>query len=277
MRYPEGMRVLSALLLFAGLCVGLSVGCSPRAQWHHPSRPQADLPRDLQECEVIAKEFARQASLTGEREDPATRINTLNACLYSRGWSDLPRGDEGQGVGQASPPAFYAQGKVTGFGQEIKIPPGFALLSVSTAPSGPTITRTFSFERDDTHMKLLFQEAFRGAFEEMEYPVVEPFFLYHRGQRSRKTPLDWAVFAGEIQNAWVIGYGAYLRVNRKERVTLVITRPLPNPEEAPPVPLRLSQEQYHAAELFKEEWSSWAEANISADRRPVHLLDILKY
>lgn len=259
------MSVKSLFLQFlaALICLLVLAGCGGKTQWYKEGHSQADFDRDVQECEIIAKEFARQASLTGEREDPATLIRALNSCLYAKGWSNFSPDETAQETETASRLAVYEQGVVRGFKKTINIPPGFILLSDSMGHSGPTISQTLFFTRDNTtYINIMFQRARVDVFERVEYPVVEPFFLYHRGERMKRPDIDWAVFTGEFQRDWVVGFGAFLRPGRKERVTIVVTHPLSAQDSQPPTELRLTRDQYHEADLFMEKWSSWARKNI---------------
>ncbi len=252
------------LPFFVLICLFLLSGCGGKAQWYKEGHTQADFDMDVQECEIIASEFARQASLTGEREDPATLIRAVNSCLYAKGWSNFPTQKNGQDAEEPARLAVYDQGVLTGFKKTINIPPGFVLLSDSTGHSGPTTSQTLFFTRDNTtYINILFQKTLNDVFEKVEYPVVEPFFLYHRGEKMKRPDIDWAIFTGEFQKEWVVGFGAFLRANRKERITIVVTHPLPAQDSSPPSELRLTRNQYQAADLFTEEWSTWARENIN--------------
>ncbi len=254
------MKALVFLWIVAVACLGLLLpGCSTKTQWYKPNRSQLDFERDAQECEIIAREFARQATLTGEREDPATLAKSFDVCLGSKGWTHMPRQQKNLEVPEVAPMAQYHEGELSGFDLILDIPDDFKLVSDKTQPVGSSISQTFVFVRNGTYINILFQKLLFGStFDVLEYPVVEPFFLYHRGENAgRRSPLRWALFAGEFKKQWMVGYGAFIRVSKTERVILSVVHPLPNQQERPPTGLRLTEEQFLEAERFREEWVGW--------------------
>jgi len=243
-------------VLLVCLLVFLS-GCGTKHRWYKPDHYQADFDKDALECETIAREMARQATMTGKSEDPATFISSFNNCLSKKGWSNAPQTIQKLPEQEKSAPlAVLEQGKVQGFGKAIQMPQGFTLLAESSQVAGPFTAQNFQWTGgDSTFIQIVFQKTTAQSFDPIDYVVAEPFFLYERGKDEKKPDLlRWAVFAGEIKKNWVVGLGSYVLVNKNERIIVVVTRPLPNPEASPPPGLRLNKEQRDAAELFMKEW-----------------------
>jgi len=247
---------LICLLVFLG-------GCGEKVRWYKPHHYQTDFNRDSLECEAIAHEMARQATITGKDEDLVTFIASYNNCLFRRGWSNNPpAAQNSEGQITAPPLAVSEQGKIQGFGKTVAMPKGFTLLAETSQVAGPIAAQNFQW-RDDasTFINIIYQKAATKSFDSIDYVVVEPFFLYERG-RDRKKPdfLRWAVFAGEVGKSWVVGLGGYVLAGNNERIVVVVTRPLPGPEALPPPGLRLSKGQRDAADDFMKTWEVWLAA-----------------
>ena len=72
----------------------LLTGCSSTQQlWYNPAKTQKDFDRDSQECEIIAREFSRQATMTGKSLDYETFASAWSSCLHDKGWSNTPPAD----------------------------------------------------------------------------------------------------------------------------------------------------------------------------------------
>lgn len=256
--------LLPILLVF--LLVFLS-GCGTQERWYKADHYQTDFDKDTLECETVAREMARQATMTGSSEDPSTFASSFNNCLTTKGWSNSPQPlRELPGQEKRAPLAVLDQGKVQGFGKTILLPPGFTLLSESSQVVGPFTALNFQWVGDDsTFVHIVFQKTTAQSFNPIDYVVVDPFFLYERGMDEKKPDLlRWAVFAGEVKKNWVVGLGSYVLVNKNERIVVVVTKQLPPPEASPPPSLRLSKEQRNATERFMGEWLGWLQASLPA-------------
>lgn len=258
----RGKQSIIRLLLLLVLLPALAA-CGAGPRWYKDNRGQADFDKDSLECEIIARELARQATLTGAGEDLATFANSFNNCLYRKGWSNVPppsAAAAGQTANEPSRPARLETTTVHGLGRAIAIPDGFTLISDSVRALGATTVHTLVFMgANDTFLTLVFQQSTEKVFTEIGYLVADPFFLYRKGAAGNwwKKNLRWAVFAGRMGDDWVTGLGGYLLVSKKERITLVVTRPLAGPESRPPAGLRLSRDQHEEVEKFQARWLPW--------------------
>lgn len=190
-----------------------------------------------------------------------TFATTFNNCLYRKGWHNAPLASSA--MPGAEPPrlARPEPTMVHGLGRTIALPEGFTLLTDSVRVLGPTAVQTLVFMgKDTTYLTLVFQQSAEKVFADIDYLVAEPFFLYNRGVAERHSPLRWALFAGQTRDTWITGLGGYLLVNKKERLTLVLTRPLSAPEARPPTGLRLSRNQHEEVEKFQAAWLPWLKA-----------------
>ena len=94
--------------------------------------------------------------------------------------------------------------------------------------------------------------------EQLQYPVIEPNILYTSGPGKKSGEhLQWATFFGKKGNDWVMGTGAYFFVSKKQRIIVVITRPLANPSGTPPLNTTLTRNQFLEIESFSEKWQFW--------------------
>jgi hypothetical protein len=257
-------RRLFLLFLF----ILLLFGCGGGQHWYNPGKTRVDFDSDSQECEILARELSRQATLTGRREDPQTYGRAFNACLYGKGWSTLPPVQPGAGSGSgeadSSLAVYHPDGRIEVFGRYLAVPAGFVLQSNGVQRLGPTLSENLFFMGPDSvFMNISVQKSLDSKFEPANYPAQPPFFLYEQG-RDEKQPdlLRWAVFAGKIHEEWVAGLGGYLLLGERERLTVVITGSLPDPHEPVPPALQLSHGQFQAVERFREEWLSWLQAQI---------------
>jgi len=251
---------LSAALVFLGLL--LSACSLSGSRWYKDGLGQADFDKDNLECGIIADSLAREESMTGAGIDPQVRATALNNCLYRKGWTNIPPNPASDTGRQAAPaPAGLArleQGKLQGLCRSFDLPASFSLLSDTTRHLGPTVVQSIAFARaDGVVLTFVFQQSVDRVFAEIDYPVAEPFFLYRRGREGRPASFRWAAFAGKIQDGWVGGLGAYLFCSPRERLTVVVTRPLPEPESKPPAGLRLSQAQHRMLADFTGQSLVW--------------------
>jgi hypothetical protein len=129
---------------------------------------------------------------------------------------------------------------------------------------GDTVLQNLLFQRGDLFINYAVQKSTGRKFTSVAYPVAEPFFLYEHGEISKKPDLQWAIFTGKIQDSWVTGLGGFLLLGKRERITIVVTRPLPPAEAQVPAGLRLTPDQFQAVEQFREEWLGWLTGQVSS-------------
>jgi hypothetical protein len=265
---PENNSGLQKTILAPLLILILLSGCGGGGQhWYNHGKTRLDFDGDSQECEIVAGEFARQATLTGRREDPQTYARVFDDCLFARGWSVRPAAppapDSALAVMEPVFAVYHSDGTIEAFGGSFAVPVGFVLRADSTQRFGPTLIQNLLFMGPDLlFMDVTVQKSQDHKFEPTNYPVQEPFFLYEQGREGKQDRLRWAIFAGRIQEEWVVGLGGYLLRGERERLTVVITSPLPGPENAVPPGLNLSSGQFQAVERFRKEWLSWLQEQI---------------
>lgn len=251
-RETKAGRQLPRFLLAAWLLLSVAA-CAKAPLWYQEGQGQAEFDRDAEACLQLATAEARNQSISGNREDPFLVADQLRLCLYGQGWSPIPPEQRAQVAANPEAPALavYQAGRIQGLGQTLAIPSDFDLISRHSAYAGATLNQTFSFAGPaGTYLNLIFQRTHQGSFAVVPYPVPEPFFLYAASTpQSRRAP-SWAAFAGVFADQWVGGFGAYLGLNKRERITLVFTTALPRPTEPPPPGLDLAQNQYQAMEEF---------------------------
>ena len=257
-RLPWGSMVTVGIICAMGLG-----GCASKQMWYQPGKMQVDYDRDAQECTIIAKEFARQATMNGTSEDPLTYQNTLQSCLVGKGWSMTPPPQPGDraGLGEEEVIAVSNGQTIRAFGGEVKLPGQFALVSTARNGAGPVALHNFLYRGPaDTFINVLAQKAVTKSnrFQPTPYPVQPPFFLYERGEgEGGKQGRQWAIFCGKIKDDWVMGLGSYILLNNRERITVIVTRQLMGQQTEPQPGFQLSAEQFPMVEAFKKEWLPW--------------------
>jgi hypothetical protein len=254
------------------ICLFISItflsGCGGQPQlWYNPGRTQMDFDRDSQECGIIAGELARQATLTGRKEDRQTFSLVYNNCINDKGWGTAPAAlpsPASANVAQPSLARFDPDDTIEAFGRRLKVPDGFILLADGVQAHGDTILHNLLFQRGDLFINYTVQKSLGRKFEPTAYPVSEPFFLYEHGENRRKPRLHWAIFSGNIEGSWVTGLGGYFLLGKRERITMVVTRPLPPATGSAPISLKLTPDQFQAIEQFREEWLAWLTGQVSS-------------
>ena len=72
---------------------------------------------------------------------------------------------------------------VEGFGQTITVPDTYRLITNKKFQVGPTVIQQFFWKGDDSSfINILFQESTVDLFEQMPYPILEPYKLYASGE-----------------------------------------------------------------------------------------------
>ncbi len=245
------------ILLLSLVVALLSAGCAGKQRWYKPGATQADFNRDVRECEIIAHQLAREATIGGRHESLDTFIKVYNNCIFQKGWSTF-RPDSSSGGPKAGqgvrPLARLENNLVSAFGKRIEIPSGFKLLRQNTGALGPTLMHSMFFKGPGpVFMNFIFQESHGLNFEPADYPVEPPFFLYDRGVlHGKDNDVRWTVFCGQVKGDWVVGIGSFCLISKQERIIMITTSPLPPQVTPPPQGLRLNRRQRDAVDKFEE-------------------------
>jgi hypothetical protein len=223
--------------------------------WYKSGNSQVDFDLDHQECQRIAEEVGRQATITGEKIDLDIFNTSYNNCLFSRGWTHNPPGTE-QTKAQAKELATLKGNEINVFDRQMSLPQGFALVTNQISGFEDVRVQTLFFQgAGPVFLNMIVQEAFSRQFDPVDYPINEPFFVYEKGKAgNKKLPVNWTVFAGEFKGDWVAGIGAYYRMDKNKRISIVMTRDIPSQNESPPVGLRLTKTQKLAVDAFSDQW-----------------------
>ena len=257
------------LLMIFALLLG---GCASKQLWYKAGKTQVDYDRDAQECKIIAKEFARQATVSGTSEDSLAYQNILQRCLTGKGWSMMApapaaREESRDLTLDREMTVASSNGRsVQAFGAEIVLPEQFILAKTSRNDVGPSLLQSYLYRGPgDTFITVMAQKAIAKSthFESTPYPVQPPFFLYEQGaieNGGMKSP--WTIFCGKIKGDWVMGLGSYFMINNKERITLIVTRSLMAQETEPKPGFHLSPEQFATVDAFEKDWLSWIEESV---------------
>lgn len=250
------------------VCVGLVSGCAHKQIWYQQGKGQVDYDQNTQECTIIASNFARQATMTRNYEDPGTYQQTMVNCLVAKGWSASPPGknegnhDEGVIMADAEPMIVVDGSRLRAFGSDIKMPSSFVLSSNDNQKVGPARGQTTMFSGPQSTFVTIMAQEIDGKtnrFIETPYVVKPPFFLYEHGavEKEKGAGPERAIFCGVINGEWVMGLGAYLLISKRERLTVIVTQALVADQIEPEAGFRLSREQFARVDSFAREWTSW--------------------
>lgn len=249
--------------------IGLCTACAKPQMWYQTGKGQADYDRDAQECVLIAANFARQATMTGTSEDPATYGQTMRNCLVAKGWSAnrpaalSPGNGKAPTVQRPAAPLIVVDGQtVHAFGSHLSLPPAFTLLNTVDQDTADARGQTLTFAREQTTYVTIMAQELRGQanrFTPIPYLVKPPFFLYQQDAVlvASKTEPRWSTFFGMINDQWVMGLGSFLLINDRQRVTVIVTEPLVAQQTAPEKGFRLSRQQFAMVDGFSQEWTAW--------------------
>ena len=242
----------------------LLAGCMTYTQvWEKPGGNQQLFDLDSRECEYVANRVALQQSETGRKPDPAAFSRSYSECLEAKGWRKKTAADQ---TAQGNLPDTAQQlalalnaNTVKGFGQTITVPDTFSLSTQQRLQSGPTILEQFSWKSSDrSFLTLIFQKNIATTFEQLPYPVSDPYLLYTSGIGEKaEEKLQWATFFGQTDSGWVMITGAYYYMSKKERIIIVITKHLASPAGPVAEKATLAKNQYLEIEEFSHAWQLW--------------------
>jgi hypothetical protein len=253
---PAGL-LFWIVTVFVCVCL-LGSGCSSKTIWYKSGAGQLDFNIDDMECSIMAKEIARQATLTGKMIDLEVFKKTYESCIYARGWSQTPVDTDISAKNSIKKTrlAHIEDNVVTVFDHTMTIPKTFSLLNDQPANFQGVNMHTLFFQGENgVYLNMIFQETKQRKFEPLDYPSAPPFFLFEKGSGvNGDEKLRWTLFAGEFQKIWIAGIGAYYLVDDYKRISFVLTRPISSPAEKPPGGLRLTKVQKLEVEAFKDRW-----------------------
>jgi hypothetical protein len=263
------MAINAAAHIFCLIFV-LLAGCTPTGTWERSGGDKQSLDLDSRECEFIANRVATQQSEKGQTADPGIFRKTYSECLVSMGWHEKTAAIDSEKEGYQDPVQQLAEAinptTIRGFGQTITVPDNFTLLTNKRMQSGPTIIEQFFWKgKDGSFINILFQKNLAATFKQIPYPVAKPNQLYTSGQGDKaRERLQWATFFVQKGSNWVMSTGAYYYVNSKERIIIVITKPLARPSGTVAEKAVLARNQYLQMEEFSVQWQRWLDLQFPA-------------
>jgi len=243
-------------IFFVGAVMVFVSGCASSSKlWYKAGNNQVDFDLDHNECNRIAEEVGRQATMSGETINPEVFNVSYNNCLFSRGWTHTPPGT-GQENTRTVELVTVKGNRILVFDRQMTLPAGFNLISNQVSGFEDVRQQALLFQGPGSvYLSMVVQEAFSRQFDPVEYPVNEPFFVFEKGEAGRKRlPTIWTVFTGAIKAEWVAGIGAYYPVEKNKRINIAMTRGIPPQDEPPPQGLRLTKIQKEAIESFSDQW-----------------------
>lgn len=264
LKIMQGMAFLCVMgvLLVCG-------GCAAPKMWYKQGHNQADFDLDHRECQIIAEEIGRQATITGKKADLDVFAATYTNCIFSRGWTRTPPGEEKKNV-QAAPLAKIDKTRIHVFGEKLMLPDDFTLKSNRAGGFEDVKIQNMVFEGDGpVFANIIIQEVLSRQFDAIDYPINEPFFVYDRGRDdlNGNKKVHWAVFSGEFEGNWMAGIGAYYLMGKYRRINLVLTIDIPAQHQAPPDGLLLTERQKKAVTSFSNQWLGYIKSGMKIEAR----------
>ncbi len=249
------------LLLFMNACAG---------KWYHPVKGEAQFGADQAECESTGRNAGLASSHYGRRVEQNAYQRALSDCLYRKGWSSKPVPVEVEKKVISSPLSTRLSETTFLFGEkQIILPEGARLIRQSISSIGSLAIETLEIEGIDNGVsfsgRIILQQSFGPEeFQSIQYPVLDPFFIY--AVPDKTDGLYWRSFVGKLDGSWYGGMGAYLYISKKFRVILILTTPLPPKEKPYPSTARISFSQADAMDRFQELASPWFEKMASGKK-----------
>lgn len=251
---------MSKILLGVFLLFTLSItGCSSsKAIWYKAGSGQADFNIDNAGCRVIAEQMGREATLTGKKISIKAYAKAYEHCIYNRGWSKKPPSVKNNKTvaGKITLLAELEDGSVSAFNRRFAVPEGFFNTGNRIVAVQGIKNQYLTFQNSlGMSLNLIFQQTEDRIFEETDFPVNDPLFIYDKeGGVKEGGKIRWSVFAGEFQNTWVAGIGGYLLLDPRNRVSIILTSEISDPDGIPPKGLRLTKNQKDDVNAFQKKW-----------------------
>ena len=244
MRYKIGFIILITAFLLSG--------CNYSQQWCKPGKTRIDFEQDYQECQIIAKEMFRQKTIDGKIRFFDNYQKYIHECLFIRGWT---KGAINENVAEIT----FWKGKVTAFNRIIYIPESFSFINYENPKKCAGSEKSdFVFQgKDLIILKIITRRNMQLSLEKLNYSLSKSFFLYDKNRSSHKQDLLWAVFCGLQKDQWVVSLRAYLAANNKKQIAIIITKPIPQPQEKILSGLRLTGKQLKIIDQFIANWLPW--------------------
>jgi len=245
------------------LIVVLSAGCSHSQVWVKSGGNQQTFNLDSRECDIIAQQISLQQSETGKTIDPVNYNKAYIECLGAKGWRPKINATEITKEDIVKPAQALAEVinplSVRGFGQTVIVPESFNFVISKQFQIGPTVIQQFFWKGENsTFINILFQKNYEAPFEQLSYPVSEPYKIYTFGKgESAKEKLQWSTFFGFIDPDWIMGTGAYYYAGKNERIIVVITKTLSKPTSSSPQNIILTRNQFSEIDRFSDQWLIW--------------------
>ena len=156
------MKLVLTIFLF--LSCGLTGCASSPHYWYKDGRNQYDFDIDSWDCEVVAKQLARDYSDTGRQVDLASYSRIYLQCLAGKGWNqNKPVNTAGPAGQPTKVPGLnikLAGQSMAGFGEKIALPKTFFLRTSKQLQIGPTVMAQFSWQnKNSTFINVIFQQS----------------------------------------------------------------------------------------------------------------------
>ena len=244
--------------------------CGSQTHWYKAGHTQRDFAVDTRQCELVATELAREASITKQKPNIQIYADQYAACLMARGWSPgvPPAITANPPASEVKPsPAFIwpavtidpEMGSVSAYGIRFRLPKTFRLLSQAKVPSPLTLKQNFLWggEKNDFLFFSVQQSLGRVEFQDTPYPLSNNNdFIYDQG-RLHDQGLPWRAFCSPRNGRQIGLVGIILRRGKSRRIMVVASTTLPDglPEDGSHT--RLTTGQHIAMADFTDNWAAW--------------------
>jgi hypothetical protein len=251
--FQHSIIPISKLALILLICL-LGACATKKVTYYKPGGDQYKFDIDSEECLEQGTMLAPSQMVSPDAKPDSGLVQKhYSDCLYAKGWSLIP-------LDQRNRSLWKWKGRTVSFGEfSMELSSGFLLRSESKWVLGSTWSHRLNARGPEkrTFLILVAQESIKDKIQAINYPIPAGFTFY-TGGRLDKHNIRWSVFVRRYQQNVVAVLGAYIYLEKTQRITMVFSRSLTTigrPESG----YALSIAQKKELDQLYPIWVSWLE------------------
>jgi hypothetical protein len=219
----SGWLLLSCTFLIAFVLIWFLVACGTKnVTYYKPGGDQYKFDRESEECLARAKMIAQSQMVSPDAKPDSGLVQKhYSDCLYAKGWSLIP-------LDQRDRSLWKMKERTVSFEDfSMELSSGFLLRTEGKWILGSTWSHQLNAIGPEkrTFLILVAQESIKDKIQVINYPIPAGFTLY-TGGRLDKHNIRWSVFVRRYQQNVVAVLGAYIYLEKTQRISLVLSRSL---------------------------------------------------
>lgn len=270
----------------------LITACGGQTRWFKAGHTQQDFHVDTQQCERIATDLARAATITRQNPNIEIFADQYARCLMARGWSPgvapAPAVVPSASIAETTPAHVWPdvaidpdKGTLNAYGVRFRLPKAFRLLGTAKVPSSLTLKQNFLWGGEKKEYLFFSVQLSRGRveFQDTPYPFSgDDDFLYDQSRPGDPGP-QWRAFCSPRDGRQIAVVGMILQIDKTRRIMVTASTTLPEglPETGNYV--KLTPDQHTAMAAFTDGWTAWFEQMAPSSeiswKIPFSLLDLI--